>query len=138
MRRRIGIAAMTGLGGNPAPSLMDGKLTPDPKLNRLIKKCAKEAHDLFFTSFGYCDAQYTPDEISLGIEPSYMYDPLKIITINKHKDMSLFVTGRAVGPWASAIISKQRGYGDYKCVSKFVRFIDKWHPIFFPQMKMPL
>lgn len=122
---------MTGLGGN-AKVWMSGKPTEDKKFNKLVNRAAKECYETFsFERFGYCDAGIDGGEVRLGIEPTYMFQPLKIIAINKNKDESRYITGRAVGPWASVCQSRIKEYRDYSRNSKFVRFVDKWHPLLF-------
>lgn len=129
MKRR-GAAALTGLGGN-AKVYMSGQPTKDEKFNKVINAAAKDAYETFFKKFGYCDAGVDGEEVRLGIEPTYQFEPLKIVAINKDKDQSRFITGRAVGPWASAVQSTIKEYRDYQRHSKFIRFVDKWHPLLF-------
>ncbi len=124
-------AAATGLGGNAGPELMDRQSTGDKKRDALINECSKDAHDQFFKSFGYCDAGADGDEVRIGVEPAYMHENLKMISINRVKERSSFVTGRAFGPWGTGMRSTERRYGDYKRQGKFVKFIDKWHPKLF-------
>jgi hypothetical protein len=109
--------------------LISGRSTGDSKRDALIRKAVKECYEIFgFEQHGYCDAGEEGDEIRLGFEPSYQYEDLKVIVIAKDKDYSRFITGRAWGSWGSQIASTTREYGDYKRRSKFVRFVDKWHP----------
>jgi len=135
MRRRIGGNLHTGLGGGAGPELMNGKETADKKLNAVIRAASKEVYTNFFqgTKIDYkgVDAGVDGDEVRIGIEPTYMFDPLKAIVIHKNKERSYFITGICRGPWGSGIQSKQKEYGDYVRSSKFVRFIDKWHPKLF-------
>jgi hypothetical protein len=128
MRHRIGDAASTGLG-NPEPELVSGRSTGNPERDTLINAAAKECYEGFgFEKYGYCDAGEDGNEVRLGVEPAYQYQPLKLIIIAREKECSRFVTGRAWGAWGSDIASTTREYGDYTRRSKFVRFIDKWHP----------
>jgi hypothetical protein len=129
MRHRIG-GQGTGLG-NSAPEQLDGKSTGDKKMDRLINKAAKEAYELFFKSFGYCDAQFSENEVRLGVEPAYMYENLKIISIRRNKEYSKFTTGHAWGAYGSGIVSTDRYYSDYKYKCKFTKFVDKWHDVIF-------
>lgn len=131
MKHRGGAEA-TGLGGG-AKTLIIGQSSGKAKLDVLINKASKEAHDLFFTKFGYCEAGVEKNEIRIGVEPSYEGDELKILSINKKKEESFFITGRAFGPWGSGIRSTTREYQDYTKKGKFVKFVDKWHPILFTQ-----
>lgn len=129
MRRRIG-GAYTGLGPG-TPQRMDGQKTKSNKLNKIINAAAKEAYELFFKGTkmddGYCDAQYRDMEVTLGIEPSYMYERLKIIVIDKQKEYSYIQTGYAWGPWGTGIRSKTKYYKEMKYNSKYKNFINKWH-----------
>jgi hypothetical protein len=131
MRHQIGHAAATGLG-NPAPELVSGRSTGDRKRDALINDAAKDCYGSFgFKQHGYCDAGEDGHEVRLGVEPAYQYEDLKVIIISKEKDYSRIITGRPWGPWGSQVASTIREYGDYKRRSKFVRFIDKWHPLLY-------
>ena len=136
MRHRMGIASMTGLG-NPNSQIIDGRLSKSKKLNKIIKKCSKDAYNIFFVNtkidFGHCDAQINFDmsEIRIGVEPAYMYEGLKIITICKKKEVSNFMTGYAWGVYGSDISSTTMYYSEYKNKSKFVKFVDNWHDKIF-------
>lgn len=129
MRRRIG-GAHTGLGGGGS-TLIDGKATKDKKINKIVTEAAKDAYETFFKGTKldeeYCDAQYRPNEVRLGIEPSYMYESLKIIVIDIQKEYSYIETGYAWGAWGTGIRSTKRYYRDIKTNSKFKKFINKWH-----------
>jgi hypothetical protein len=131
MKRRMGIGAITGLGGG-GPSLIDGKETPDNKLNKLIKQCSKEAYMIFFKGtedhdWGFVDAAKDEYEIKIGIEPSYQYEPLKMLCITLHKEFSYISTGIAFGLYGTGIRQRKRIYRYYKRNSKFIKFVDKWH-----------
>lgn len=129
MRHRM----VTGTGlGNPSAPLIDGKSTGSKKRDMLINECAKESHDLFFTKYGYCDAQSRTDEIRLGVEPAYQFDPLKVVSIQRVKEMSYLMTGKSFAAYGSGIRSTKKYYRDYKYNSKFKQLIDKWHPQLFP------
>lgn len=134
MKRRIGISAHIGIGGG-GPALMDGQPTEDEKLNDLVRACSKDAYETFFKGTvmdeEYCDAQVGSRDVRVGIEPSYMYQRLKMITIEENKVWSSIVTGYAWGAWGSDIRKTEKYYKEYKTKSKFVRFVDKWHKILF-------
>jgi len=123
MRHRI--ASGFGLG-NPDPELLDNN---GPKLP--TKKFADEAIELYFKHWDGFDFHIDDDSIRIGIEPSYQDDPLKIISIQKDKQQSYIQTGKAWGGYGSQITSKTKHYNEYKYKSKFVKFVDKWHPILF-------
>ena len=132
MRHRIGVLNSTGLG-NPNAQLLDCKVTKNKIRNIIINECAEEAYKIFFKGtkldFEYCDAQASSNglEIKVGIEPTYMYEPLKIMIIHKKKENSEFMTGYAWGVYGSDIVSKTKYYSEYKTKGKFVKFVDKWH-----------
>ena len=127
-----GSAEQTGLGGN-AEALISGKNTsgvPDELLNEIAKDC----YETFsFEKLGRCEAGFDGDEARFGFEPTYQFDPLKLIIIAKDKDESRMVTGRAIEPWAARCLQTIKEYRDYQRKSKFVRFVDKWHPKLFPE-----
>jgi len=131
----MGIASMTCLG-NPDEELIDGKSTGDKKRDALIRACSKDCYETFFKGkkgrgidLGYVDAgENERMVISIGIEPAYMYWPLKIIKIRRDKHFSSFITGYSWEPYGSGLRLTERQYLDYKRSSKFIRFIDKWHP----------
>lgn len=135
MRHRIAGASHTGLGGNSSPAMISGMPTGDAQFDTIINSCAEDAYNTFFKGteldLKYCEAGFDVHEIRFGIEPSYQYDDLKMICIHFDKDLSRFVTGRAWGSWGSDIAKKEKWYNQYKNQSKFVRFVDKWHPILF-------
>lgn len=122
-----GLAVHTGLGDSPEV-LISGKNTgkvKDSLLNEIAKDCYETFN--FEKKFGYCEAGFDGIEARFGAEPSYEFEELKLIIIAKNKNGSSYITGQAVGPWASRIRSKQKFYSDYQKKSKFVRFVDKWH-----------
>lgn len=133
MKRRIG-GQHTGLGGN-AETLLDGKKTKDKKLNRLVNKIAKDCYLTFFKGTkmdqNYCDAQARDYEFRFGIEATYMYDDMKIISITEDKSLSSYATGVARGGWGSGLCATVKYYKQYTYKSKFIRFVDKWHPLLF-------
>lgn len=128
MRHRIGIGAWTGLG-NPSAEMMpnQGKLTPK------IKKMMKEAWQTFplMKERQGCDYKITDEEIKFGIEPAYMYNPVEMVTIRKDKKYSSKLRGYSWGAYGSGIAGTTRYYHQYKYKSKFIRFIDKWHPVLY-------
>lgn len=130
----MGNAGMTGLGGG-ARTLLDGQPSGNKVRDDLVRKFSKDVYETFFkgTKIDYkgVDAQVDEEEVSAGIEPSYMYDPLKIITLRKEKKMSEIKTGFCFGPWGSGVRMKSFMYCEYKKKSKFVKFVDKWHSILF-------
>lgn len=131
MKHRGG-AEYTGLGGN-AEVLISCKNTSKKVKDSLLNEIAKDCYTTFSfeEKFGYCEAGFDGEEARFGAEPSYQFDDLKLIIIAKDKNESRYVTGRAVGAWASAIQQKVRSYGDYSRKSKFIRFVDKWHEKLF-------
>jgi hypothetical protein len=84
--------------------------------------------------FGYIegfDFQIEDNLVAVGREPTYQYDALEIIKIVKNKEDSTYTTGKSFGPYGSGVRSRTRRLGDYKRKSKFVQFVDAWHPILF-------
>jgi len=126
MRHRIGSAGLTGLGNSSPASLNNNK-----SLNSIIKKMLNDAIKLYFKKWNGCDYQINQDEISFGIEPAYMYEDLKIISINKDIARSYIRTGRAFDVYGSGIRSTTKIYRDYKKKCQFKNFIDEWHPKLF-------
>ena len=125
MRYRI-CNLSTGLG-NPSKELLnnEGILTPQ------LKAMLDEAIELYFKKWGGCDFSIKENYIDFGIEPAYMYQDLKIISINQRKGCSYIRTGRAFGGYGSGIRATTKVYADYKNDCKFTRFIDKWHSLIF-------
>lgn len=131
MKRRIAGAAHTGLGGN-GKVYLNSQPTKDKKLNRKMREYSKAVYETFFKGTKldeeYVDADYSTGLAKAGIEPTYQFEPLKVICVNvPNKKLSYIETGRAVGPWASAVLETRKYYKDYKYASKFVRFVDAWH-----------
>ena len=133
MRRRHG-GQNTGLG-NPAPEIFNCLKSGDKKMDELIKEMCKEACPLFFKRWGFVDAQFREDEIQIGVEPSYQHDDFKIISINKDKEHSFITTGHAFEAWGSGQRSTTKNYWAYTYKSKFIKFIDKWHPKIYGRRK---
>jgi len=140
MKRRMGAACHTGLGGGGA-SLMTGESSKNKKFDKLINECSKDCYETFFKNTVLddegVDAGYDEfwDEVRIGIEPSYQFESLKMITINHNKDYSAFTTGKSFSDWGTGIRKTEKRYKDYKSNCKFVRFIDKWHPILYGKNK---
>ena len=122
----MGIASLMCLG-NPAPCL----LTNNEKLIGNLKEMVKDAVEQYFKRWNGCDYDISSDEIKIGIEPAYMYENLKIISINKEIGFSYIRTGYAFGGYGSGIRSRIKYYKEYKNNSKFKKFIDKWHKLIF-------
>ena len=136
MVRRSGV--LTGIG-NSEPELMDGQSTGDSKLDAVINDCSKDCYETFFkgTEMDYngVDAGADVYGIRIGIEPAYFGDNLRLITFLQNKDRCSYETGHAFGYYGSGIRSKVRRYQDYKYNGKFKRFVDKWHPLLFPEVE---
>lgn len=79
------------------------------------------------------DFQVEDDKISIGIEPTYQYDRLHIITVHEDIYKSEWVRGKAWGAYGSEVVFEKKILNDYKYQSKFVRFVEKWHPVLFPR-----
>lgn len=79
------------------------------------------------------DFQIEDDKISVGIEPTYQFDRLHIITIHRDKLKSEWTRGKAWGAYGSEVVFESKMLRDYKYESKFVRFVDQWHPVIFPK-----
>lgn len=121
MRHRMILG--TGLG-NPDSVLLDNKGT-------INSEFAEDALSYYFNSEEGFDFQITDDSITIGIEPAYQYDRLKLISINKDIRKSYIKTGKAWGPYGSQIAANIKIYGNYKRKSKFVKFVNKWYPKLF-------
>jgi len=125
MRHRIGIASLTGLGGNNSPCLLDNVGVLDKSKKVVLKEFFKEY------DFDGCDYGMSENEFKFGIEPTYFGDDLIIISINKEKGKSYIQTGHAFGYYGTGIRSKVKYYKDYKKNGKFKRMVDKWHALLF-------
>lgn len=121
MRHRM--VSGTGLG-NPDPVLLNNK-------GKINKEFADAALADYFSQEEGFDFQVSKESVTIGIEPAYQYDELKIIHIDKDKSKSYLQRGKAWGPYGSQIAKNTRVYGEYKNKSKFVKFIDKWHEVLF-------
>jgi hypothetical protein len=118
----MGCASQTGLG-NPSPEMLGN----NGNLTKTIKAMFSEAIELYFKETEGLDYDIEKDEIYFGIEPSYMYEHLKIICIKRNKEGSYIENGYAHGAWGSDIARSGKAYLEYKNKCKFTRFIDKWH-----------
>lgn len=125
MRHRI--VSGTGLG-NPDPVLLSNN-------GRINKKFANDAIALYFNEEYGFDFQISKDSITIGIEPAYQYEKLKIIHINRNKSKSYLQRGKAWGPYGSQISKNTYLYENYKKKGKFVKFVDKWHKVLFRSSK---
>jgi hypothetical protein len=125
MRHRL--VSGTGLG-NPEPAELMNK-------GKLNKKFAKEALKTYFERYEGFDFQVTDNVVTIGLEPSYQYDPLLIISISKEKGKSYIQRGKAWGYYGSQVVKRTKLYEEYKLKSKFVKFVDKWHEQFFGASK---
>ena len=125
MRHRMGIGGITGLG-NSSPVLLDNK-------GQVSKAMLAEAIDTFplMKKIGGCDFTKEQNKVKFGIEPAYQYEPLEIVCVAATKENSYKETGRAWEAYGSGIAKKRRYYSEYQRKSKFVRFVDKWHPVLF-------
>lgn len=125
MRRRL--ISGTGLG-NPDPVILDNK-------GKLNKEFAAEVLALYFDEFGGFDFKVTKDRVLIGIEPSYQYEKLRIICIDKKIEDSFVHYGKAFGPYGTKIVGPLKKYSSYKVNGKFKKLVDKFHPILFGKDK---
>lgn len=121
MRHRM--VSGTGLG-NPEPAQLTNKGT-------INKEFADEAIEAYFYREEGFDFNVSKEAVTIGIEPSYQYDSLLIVHIDKDKSKSYIQRGKAWGPYGSQVVKSTKIYGDYKNKSKFVKFVDKWHKKLF-------
>lgn len=121
MRRRI--ISGTGLG-NPDKVILDNK-------GKVNEDMAEDAINTFFRKWHGFDFKIEKDQILLGIEPSYQYDPLKIVCINRNKEDSYIQIGTAMGGYGSDILKTTKYYKQHKKSSKVTWFIDKWHEVLY-------
>lgn len=120
MQRRL---VNNGLGAN-MPVLLDNK-------GEINKEFADAALAEYFAKEEGYDFQLSDNSITVGIEPTYQHDHLKLISINKDKLKSYIRTGTSFGPYGSVVVFNTKEYGQYKNQCKFVRFVDKWHGVLF-------
>lgn len=123
MRRRLIGNVSTGLG-NPEPELLNNE-------GSLNKKFARLALKEYFQHWEGFDFLIKEDKIVVGIEASYQYDKVRLVTICKNKEDSSIYYGKALGAYGSKVLGKGKVYKDYKTNSKFKKFCDKVHPILF-------
>jgi len=126
MRHRLIGNMYTGLG-NPSPPIMDNNWSNNESLNMFLKNMGDEAINLYFKELGGFDFQINDESITIGFEPAYKYDKLKLIHFNKNKSLCYYQTGISFGYYGSGIVSKTRYYKEYVKSSKFKNFIDKWY-----------
>lgn len=122
MRHRL-ITHSIGLG-NAEPAILDNQGNLNPAF-------AQDAIETYFADFTGFDFKVEKNVVTIGIEPAYQYESLKIISINKDKSKSYIETGVAWGPYGSGIAKTTKKYSDYKNKTKFVKFVDKWHSVLF-------
>lgn len=129
MKHRVNSELCLGI---PSEAILDNKWTKDVEYNCLLADCRKDAIDSFKTlaKLGFVDFGISKDEIKLGFEPSYKYEPLFVIAINlNNKEDSYIERGKAWGYYGSNIVSKKKFYRDFKKKIKFIRFVDKWFEV---------
>lgn len=123
------MAGLTGLG-NPSPVALRNSGTPTDA----ILSAMKDAVEVFpvMRKSGGCDYDVYDNCVCFGIEPAYQYEDMEIVTIHRDKEQSSYERGVAWGAWGSNIARTKKIYANHKRRGKFVRFVDKWHPILFP------
>lgn len=122
MRHRI--VNIAGFGNN-TKELLDN-------VGELNKKFASDAVKTYFRKEEGFDFKVAKHFVMVGLEPGYQYERLKIVSICRDKKSS-FRQGYAWGPYGSGIRSTTKYYSEYKTKCKFTKFVDKWHPILFPE-----
>ena len=127
MRHRM--ASGTGLG-NPEPPLMNNKWSSNEKINTFIKIMGDEAIELYFKDYNGFDFQIGEDSVTIGIEPAYKFEKLKILHFNKDKDECYYQKGISWGYYGSDIVCETRRYKQYNRKSPFKNFVDKWYPLY--------
>ena len=110
MRHRMGLAEMTGLGGNNSPCILDNQGVLDKPKKLVLKQFFKE-----YNHTG-CDYGIIETDFKFGLEPTYFGDDLIIINISKTKGNSYIETGHAFGMWGTGIRKKRKYYCEYKKV----------------------
>lgn len=125
---RHSMVSGTGLG-NPDPVLLDNKG------GKIDSEFAKDAFKTYFQEYDGFDFHITQDSITIGMEPAYQYERLKLVSIHKDKRKSYIQQGKAWGPYGSQIAKNTKVYGNYKNKSKFVKFVDRWHEVLFGRIK---
>lgn len=135
MKYRIGIPARAHQD-TLAPARLDNRWPRDRKRNKLVKRMLQDATEEFFIGLGHCDVSIKDDEISLGIEPHHQGDNLFILTLSRDKAKSRLERGHAFNDTDSSVRVRTWPYSDYKYRSKFVRFVDHWHAVLFPEVEL--
>jgi hypothetical protein len=129
MRHRLTGGFYTGLG-NPDTEIMNNKWSNNKDINKFIKDIGEDVISLYFKDFDGFDFKIDDDSLTIGVEPAYQYDELKILCFTKDKEDCYYKTGIAFDSYGSGICSKIKYYKDYVKKSKFKNFIDKWHPAY--------
>lgn len=130
MRFKIG-DTFHGLG-NLKQNILNNNWPEDDQKNKLDVMLSEALEKFWFLKdLEYCDFQINEDEIKIGIEPSYQFDRLFIITIKRNKLESTLENGVAFGNFGTSICIKEKTYKNYKLKTKFTRFVDKYHEVFF-------
>lgn len=130
LRHRLTEGIYTGLG-NPSAPILNNVWSKKESVNDFIKTMGDDAISLYFKDIGGFDFDISEDSITLGIEPAYKYDKLKLIHLEKNKDNCYYQTGIAFGYYGSDILSNTRYYKNYKKKCKFKDFIDKWYEEYY-------
>ena len=129
MRHRIGIAGMTGLG-NSEPARLSNQWTGIEEIDQALKPMMAEAVELFFKDWEGCDFSIAQAGkgmiVTLGIEPSYKFDTLKIIAVGSCMENSYKETGVAWGYFGTGIASTVKTYAECTYKTAFTRFVQKW------------
>lgn len=118
MKYRISSITVTGFGSSSTPLLFNN--------GKLLQAFCDASVEEFFKKHEGFDFQIEADHVLIGIEPSYMYDPLLIICIHSNKNMSFVQNGKAWGAYGSNIVKRTKYYHEYRNSCKFTKFIDKW------------
>jgi hypothetical protein len=105
---------------NASPELLSNKGT-------LPKEFAAAALTAYFSDEEGFDFEIRDDSVTVGIEPTYQYDKVKLISICRDKSWSHIKIGKAWGSYGTQIGATTKYYGDYKYKSKFIKFVDAWH-----------
>lgn len=121
MRHRIG-GGITGLG-NSSKVILDNT-------GKLNQEFSDYMLNDFFKGEGY-DFKVTKKGVTVGIEPAYQMEKLRIVHIDKNKEESYYWYGTAFGYYGSQIVGKKMFYKDYKVNSKFKKLVDKYHGVLF-------
>lgn len=133
MRHRMG-GTETRLGGNSSPILLPNQWCWwDGQYNCLMIGALMDLQREYPHWFKYeVDFALAQTHVAFGHEPAYQFEKLNILFIHQEKDHSYFETGVAKDSWGTGIRKTRKYYQDYRLKSKFVRFVDRWHRLFFP------